>query len=74
MALPPSVQARRVLVDSSAYLALLDASDEHHARAQAILRRLARERYRQYTTNAMLVEAHALILSTLGIGPAFLFL
>jgi len=62
------------VVDSSAYLALLDEDDEHHTHAQAILRQLVRERYRQYTTNAMLVEAHALILSNLGIGPAFQFL
>lgn len=73
-AIPPSIQARRVLVDSSAYLALLDESDEHHAQAQAIVRRLAQQRYRQYTTNAMLIECHALVLSVLGIGPAFQFL
>jgi predicted nucleic acid-binding protein len=73
-AIPPSLQARRVLVDSSAYLALMDEEDEHHSQAQAILRQLARERYRQYTTNAMLFEAHVLILAELGIGPAFQFL
>jgi predicted nucleic acid-binding protein len=72
-AIPPSIQARRVLVDSSAYLALLDGSDEHHAQAQALLRQLTQRHYRQYTTNAMLFECHALVMSSLGIGPAFQF-
>ncbi len=62
------------MVDSSAYLALLDEDDEHHTQAQAILRQLAEQRYRQYTTSSMLIECHALILSALGIGPAFQFL
>ena len=73
-AIPPSLQARRVLVDSSAYLALLDRNDEHHTQAQAIVRQLAQQRYRQYTTNAILFESHALVMSNLGIRAAFLFL
>jgi predicted nucleic acid-binding protein len=72
-ALPSSIQARRVLVDSSAYLALLDGSDEHHAQAQAILRQLTQRGSRHYTTNAMLFECHALVMSSLGVGSALQF-
>lgn len=53
-------------MDSSAYLAILDGDDAHHQEATATLRQLAAIRYRQFTTNVLLIEAHALILSTLG--------
>ncbi len=69
-----SLRERQVLVDSSAYLALLDADDRHHQEAVAIARQLAQERYRQLTTNVLLIGAHALILSTLGIAQAVRFL
>jgi predicted nucleic acid-binding protein len=65
---------RRSFVDSSAYLALLDADDEHHQDADATLRRLVAGRYRQFTTNVLLIESHALILSTLGRDAAARFL
>jgi predicted nucleic acid-binding protein len=57
---------RRIFVDSSAFLAMLDADDEHHVEARAILEQLVVGRYRLYTTNVILIEAHGLILSTLG--------
>jgi predicted nucleic acid-binding protein len=63
-----------VFVDSSAYLALLDRRDEHHAHARIILARLIRGRYRQYTTNTVLIECPALILSVLGNRLAYEFL
>src|SRR5262245_49426542 len=56
---------RRVFTDSSAYLALLDRRDQHHAAASAILQRLAQDRFGSYTTNTDVIEAHALILSTM---------
>ena len=71
---PSSIRRRRVLVDSSANLALLDEGDRHHVAAVSILGWLIGQRYRQYTTNAMLVESHALILSVLGSEAANSFL
>ena len=67
-------RARRVFVDSSAYLALLDQDDAHHAEAVAILSHLADRRYRQFTTNVLIIETHALLLSCLGSAPAAQFL
>jgi predicted nucleic acid-binding protein len=65
---------RRVFVDSGAYLALFDADDEHHDEAVAILADLERNRFRHFTTNVVLIECHALILSTLGRAWASRFL
>jgi predicted nucleic acid-binding protein len=75
MALPQlPLRERRVFVDSSAYLALLDADDEHHREAIETLQELAQARYRQLTTNVLLIESHALILSVLGRAQAAQFL
>jgi predicted nucleic acid-binding protein len=68
------LRERRVFVDSSVYLALLDADDEHHRHATQIIHQLAHERYRQFTTNVLLIESHALILSVLGRVQAAQFL
>jgi uncharacterized protein len=68
------LRERRVFVDSSVYLALLDEDDEHHREATQILHQLAQARYRQFTTNVLLIESHALILSVLGRAQAAQFL
>lgn len=73
-AVPASRRDRSVFTDSSAYLALIDHRDEHHADAIAILRRLAAERARLYTASTIVIEAHALILSTMGRDAATRFL
>jgi uncharacterized protein len=57
---------RAVLWDSSAILALLDASDADHARAAAIARQLASEGRPCFITNYVEVETHALLLRKLG--------
>src|SRR5215471_157271 len=72
--LPLPLREHRVFVDLSAYLALLDVDDEHHRKAIATLQELAHARYRQFTTNVLLIESHALILSVLGRGRAAQFL
>lgn len=58
--LPLPLRERRVFVDSSAYLALLDRDHVRHADAVAIVGDLADRRFRQYTTNVLLIECHAL--------------
>ena len=70
--LPP--RNRRAFVDSGAYFALLDRRDQHHADAVAIARRIARDRYRQFTTNSVIIESHALMLNHLGRPQAAQFL
>src|SRR5574341_2434741 len=69
-----TLRERRVFVDSSVYLALLDRDDKHHSEATELLQELAAERYRQFTTNVLLIESHALILSVLGRAQAAQFL
>lgn len=57
---------RRVLVDSAAYLALADPNEQYHRLAQVTIRRLAAERWRVFTTNFIIAETHALILTRHG--------
>ena len=71
---PPPLTRRRFFTDSSAHLALLDRDDQHHREASAILAQLAHGRYRAFMTNVLIIEAHALILSKLGIAAAIQFL
>ena len=66
--------ARRVLVDTSAYFALADTRDAHHDDARLILGNLLAARYRQFSTNVLIIECHALILSALGIPRGVRFL
>jgi predicted nucleic acid-binding protein len=56
---------RAVLWDSSAILALLDASDADHAPAAAIARQLASEGRLCFITNYVEVATHALLLRKL---------
>jgi len=59
MSLPQlALRERRVFVDSSVYLALLDVDDEHHSQATQLVHQLAQQRYRQFTTNVLLIESH----------------
>jgi len=54
------------LWDSSAVLALLDATDADHARAVEVATDLADRRRRSFVTNYVEVETHALLLRKLG--------
>jgi len=65
---------RRVLVDTSAYFALSDVSESRHRSADAIRQRLISERWRLFTTNFIVAEAHALFLARLGYDFAIRFL
>lgn len=65
---------RRVFVDSSAFLALINPHDTHHEAARRIWSRLADERWRTLTTNFMIAETHQLFLVRLGQRHATAFL
>jgi predicted nucleic acid-binding protein len=67
-------QARRVLVDASAYFALLDNDDDYHAQALIIRDRLIAESWRLFTTSFVLAETHALLLNRLSQEIATRFL
>lgn len=58
--------AEPVLVDTSALYALADRDDRHHLRAKVIVARIKRERLDAVTTNYIVAETHALILSRMG--------
>jgi uncharacterized protein len=55
-----------VFIDTSAYFALADTTETNHRQAQAILRRLAEEPWRLFTSNFVKTETHALMLTRLG--------
>jgi predicted nucleic acid-binding protein len=56
-------QANRVLVDTSAYFAAANRRDASHERATARMKELVAARRRLYTTNFILAELHALLLT-----------
>jgi predicted nucleic acid-binding protein len=70
----PTIADRRAFADSSGYFATLDADDRNHHAAVVVARRLAEERRRLFTTNFVVAESHALILTRLGYAPALRFL
>jgi uncharacterized protein len=53
------------LIDSSAYFALTAPQDRNHLAARAIADQLRHEGWRLFTTNFILAETHALLLSRL---------
>ena len=67
-------QARRTLVDTSAYFALLDADDAHHQQARTISGHLIAAGWRLCTTSFVLTETHALLLNRLSQQLATRFL
>ncbi len=59
-------EGRRVLVDTGAFAALANRSDEHRPLAHAIWDRLRREHLIPFTTNFIVAETHALLLARAG--------
>jgi len=74
MRISASLRARYVLVDSAAYFALADRRAADHERATLIRSRLIAERRQLLTTNFIVAETHALMLSRLGRDLAARFL
>ncbi|TAK23992.1 MAG: PIN domain-containing protein [Chloroflexota bacterium] len=72
--IPRSRASRRVFIDTSAFGALADENDDHHQDAIAILDRLVEVGYGQFTSNTVVVESHALIVSGIGINAGLRFL
>lgn len=66
--------ARRVFLDSAAYLALTNPHDAHHGEARACWTELTEGRARTFTTNFVIAETHALFLARLGHSHATAFL
>ncbi len=60
----------RILVDTSAVYALLDASDGNHAKAVTLLKRMQKGRDTPLLTNFLVAEAHGLLVSRLGVAVA----
>ncbi len=52
----------------------MDERDEHHAEAITLFTQIAEHHFQPYITNAILMEAHALIMSSLGIQAGIQFL
>lgn len=57
---------RAVLLDSSAILALIDASDGQHEAAVRVAKQLSKAGHAVFITPAIELEAHALLLRKLG--------
>jgi predicted nucleic acid-binding protein len=54
-----------VFVDSGAFFGLIVADDAHHARAEELFRQAEASRWELVTTNIVVAETHALLLSRL---------
>lgn len=54
---------KRVFVDSGGFFALLARDDQFHQRAQSLFQRAYNDHWRLVTTNAVVIETYALILT-----------
>lgn len=57
---------RDLFIDTGALYALADRDDAFHAEAKALVKRIKKDRRGVFTTNYVVAETHALILSRLG--------
>jgi uncharacterized protein len=60
-----------VFLDTSGYFALTSSKDQNHAGAVAIMQALIAGRFRLYTSNFVLAELHALLLTRISRRTAF---
>lgn len=66
--------SREIFVDAGAWVALADASDQHHQRASAVYPSLLQRYHRLVTHNLIVAEAYILIRLGLGHTAAMTFL
>jgi predicted nucleic acid-binding protein len=60
---PVPEHIRRIFIDTSAYLVVANWRDISHQGASATMQQLVAERRRLFTTNFILAELHALLLT-----------
>lgn len=63
-----------ILIDSSAFFALMNNADTHHDEALRIMERVVNEHWWMVTTNFVIAETHALTLTRLSQKAAAQFL
>ena len=68
------MESRALFVDTSAWVALANPRDERHERAKPIWHAAARAGRLVVTTNVVVGETHAMLMSRRGRGPAAAFL
>ena len=64
----------RVFVDSGVWIALVRATDQHHAEADGMVRQAVVARVPLLTTNLIIAEVHRFVLFHMGIRPAAIIL
>ncbi len=70
MIIPRTIRERSIFVDTSAFYALLDRSDQWHSEALQGFERLAQERRSLFTSNLIIAETYILARYALGYGIA----
>jgi len=60
-------------VDTSAFIAVLDKDDDHHAKAKPIWKRLLEQRAELVSTNYVLLETQAILQQRIGIEAIRVF-
>src|SRR5690606_11673475 len=63
--------ARKLFVDSGAWIALRSLRDQHHAEAENLFRAALERRIPLLTTNLIIAETHRLTLHRAGVEAAF---
>ncbi len=62
---------KRVFVDTGGFFALLCAEDQSHERARALFSEADAQYWRLVTTNAVVIETHALVIARLRDGQRY---
>ncbi|MGH7323927.1 MAG: type II toxin-antitoxin system VapC family toxin [Candidatus Rokuibacteriota bacterium] len=67
---PSAAAPGKLFVDSSAWIALVSARDQHHAEADALIREAVARRLSLVTTNLVFAEVHRFLLFRAGARAA----